>query len=61
MVDRGRLADLKELNPGQNRLDAPSESVSLLNSSFTPGNWDVICQGGKESFDHGELSQLTIS
>ena len=58
MVDRGshRLVDFtKRMQALEPRLDAPTESISLLDPSFEPGNWDVICQGGKESYDHGEF------
>jgi hypothetical protein len=28
--------------------------VGLLPADFVPGKWDVICQRGKECFDHGK-------
>eukprot|EP00539_Tryblionella_compressa_P009357 CAMPEP_0178792194 /NCGR_PEP_ID=MMETSP0745-20121128/8389_1 /TAXON_ID=913974 /ORGANISM="Nitzschia punctata, Strain CCMP561" /LENGTH=479 /DNA_ID=CAMNT_0020450357 /DNA_START=114 /DNA_END=1553 /DNA_ORIENTATION=+ len=54
MVDRGRLDFQKNLNDIDPRIrsNAPSDKLSLLHPSFQPGNWDVICQGGKESYDH---------
>jgi hypothetical protein len=57
VVDRGRLADyakhVQHIDP-RVRINAPNETMELLSESFTPGNWDVICQGGKESYDHGK-------
>jgi hypothetical protein len=29
------------------------EGAEVLASDFDPGKWDVICQRGKECFDHG--------
>ena len=28
--------------------------IFVLPPSFVPGKWDVICQRGKECFEHGE-------
>jgi hypothetical protein len=58
MVDRGRLDfqnNLRVIDP-RIRSNAPKDEVRFLNSSFEPGSWDVICQGGKESYDHGASS-----
>lgn len=29
-------------------------NMDLLSPDFEPGEWDVICQRGKECYDHGE-------
>lgn len=58
MVDRGRLDFRKYLNfvdPRINRCDVREP----LGDDFTPGNWEVICMGGKESFDHSKFYALT--
>ena len=31
------------------------EEVFVLPPGFVPGKWDVICQRGKECFEHGKL------
>ena len=31
---------------------AEEESMALLPEHFMPGKWDVICQRGKECYDH---------
>ena len=31
---------------------AEEESMALLPEDFMPGKWDVICQRGKECYDH---------
>ena len=41
MVDRGIL-------------NGWNERVLILGEAWEPGCWDVICQGGKDSYDHGE-------
>lgn len=41
MVDRGRLDLCKDL-----------ERIEPLDAEFEPGNWDIICQGGKDSYEH---------
>lgn len=59
MVDRGRLAcyaNIAQPIDPTIRIDTPNETAELLCESFTPGPWDVICQGGKESYDHGTSS-----
>ena len=33
-------------------------NVHVLPPSFIPGKWDVICQRGKECFEHGMLILL---
>lgn len=33
---------------------AEDEMLDLLPEEFTPGKWDVICQRGKECYDHGK-------
>jgi hypothetical protein len=58
MVDRGRLVYLKDLS----FVDPRIRSHAILDSTFTeplpepyqPGNWEVLCSGGKESFDHSK-------
>ena len=32
-----------------------NDATALLPEGFAPGKWDVICQRGKECFDHGTL------
>jgi hypothetical protein len=38
----------------QAALQADDEYMDLLPPDFEPGKWDVICQRGKECFDHGK-------
>eukprot|EP00429_Kryptoperidinium_foliaceum_P008799 CAMPEP_0176007336 /NCGR_PEP_ID=MMETSP0120_2-20121206/3181_1 /TAXON_ID=160619 /ORGANISM="Kryptoperidinium foliaceum, Strain CCMP 1326" /LENGTH=268 /DNA_ID=CAMNT_0017340095 /DNA_START=37 /DNA_END=840 /DNA_ORIENTATION=+ len=59
MVDRGRLGlgldyakKLGFVDPCIRYPAAPSTKAQSLPENFEPGNWDVICQGGKESYDH---------
>lgn len=33
---------------------AEDETMALLPEDFVPGKWDVICQRGKECYDHGK-------
>lgn len=33
--------------------------VEFLPVSFKPGSWDVICQRGRENYDHGKLTHGT--
>jgi hypothetical protein len=37
---------------------AEEETMALLPAEFVPGKWDVICQRGKECYDHGKFSQF---
>lgn len=37
------------------------EMMALLPGEFVPGKWDVICQRGKECYDHGESSRTFSS
>jgi hypothetical protein len=30
-----------------------SEQISFFPSAYKPGEWDVICQRGRENYDHG--------
>jgi hypothetical protein len=56
MVDRGRLFEIsKDLTfvDGRNRVQTNSDQLALLPLDYSPGYWDVICQGGKENYDHG--------
>ena len=56
MVDRGRLDICKRLGLIDPRIgaQAPSDQMELLPPEFEPGNWDVICQGGKENYEHSK-------
>ena len=59
MVDRGTLdinRDLSFVDP-RIRSQAPVDRMVVLPPQFTPGNWDVICQRGRDSFDHSEWWQ----
>jgi hypothetical protein len=49
MVDRDHYAS-KAGQASHNEED----SADLLPSDFIPGKWDVICQRGKECFEHGK-------
>jgi hypothetical protein len=57
MVDRGRLFDISKdhgfVDGRNNRVQTDFDQIELLPSDYTPGYWDVICQGGKENYDHG--------
>jgi hypothetical protein len=58
MVDRGKLGidkDLSYLDP-RIRAQPPSARLVMLPADYTPGYWDVICQGGKENYHHSESS-----
>lgn len=57
MVDRGRLDYAKNLAFVNERilLAAPSRYSQELPQAFVPGNWDIICQGGRESFEHSKF------
>ena len=33
------------------------EENKILPSNFAPGNWDVICHRGSESYEHGTKSE----
>lgn len=57
MVDRGRLDYCKDLTFVDSRIrsSAPSEKNEPLPADFEPGSWDIICQGGKESYDHSKF------
>jgi hypothetical protein len=62
MVDRGRLDFQQHLSNNtfidpRIKSSAPKNELSFLDPSFEPGNWDVICQGGKDSYDHGTLNR----
>jgi hypothetical protein len=56
MVDRGRLDYAKKMGLLDARIasSAPCEEWHVLPDDFSPGNWDVICQGGRESFEHSK-------
>lgn len=58
MVDRGRLFDVSTdvcFVDRRNRVQTSSDHIALLPPDYTPGYWDVICQGGKENYDHGKI------
>ena len=61
MADRAFLEDLAM---GYNFTDTTSlqkeqdEFSDMLPKNFVPGKWDVICQRGKECFDHSEYLML---
>jgi hypothetical protein len=38
-----------------------AEELDLLPAEFHPGAWDVICQRGKECFEHGRCSHCNPS
>ena len=54
MVDRGRLDISKDLSFVDPRIisHTPTERVALLPENYVVGPWDVVCSGGRESFDH---------
>ena len=57
MVDRGTLdinKDLSFVDP-RIRSQAPVDRMILLPPGFSPTNWDVICQRGKDSYEHSTL------
>ena len=41
--------------PRNVQLGAKSEELDLLPDDFQPGEFDVICQRGKECFQHGRF------
>ena len=58
MVDRDKFSDFSRnvrFLDARIRVTAPTESTEPLPIDFEPGNWDVICQGGKESYDHSKF------
>ena len=36
---------------------SPMDGGKKLPSSFTPGEWDVICHKGRDCYNHGESSE----
>eukprot|EP00980_Cylindrotheca_fusiformis_P031351 scaffold26214_cov142-Cylindrotheca_fusiformis.AAC.2 len=54
MVDRGRLDYLKNLSFVDPRIRsrACNDITQPLPESYEPGSWEVLCSGGKKSFDH---------
>ena len=57
MVDRDKFSDYSKrisFLDARTRVPAPSDCNEPLPVDFEPGNWDVICQGGKESYDHSK-------
>ena len=62
MVDRGRLDLCKDIFCVDPRIrsHAPSDRLELLSPDYKPSNWDVICQGGKESYHHSEFNGITV-
>lgn len=61
MVDRGKLDIDKDLSYVDPRILSQASSDRIeLPADYTPGYWDVICQGGKENYDHSESSHLSI-
>jgi hypothetical protein len=62
MVDRGRLDYCKDLSFVDPRIifNAPSDKMELLSPDYEPGDWDVICQGGKDNYDHGKYLLLMM-
>lgn len=57
MVDRDKFSDYSKrisFLDARIRVQAPTESTEPLPVDFEPGNWDVICQGGKDSYDHSK-------
>jgi hypothetical protein len=63
MVDRGRLDYCKDLSHADPRIrsHALSARMELLSADYEPGNWDVICQGGKDSYDHSTFELAFIN
>lgn len=51
MMDRRNLQDDRNGSPHQD-VDGSNADCSLP-LDFSPGKWDVICQRGKQYFDHG--------
>ena len=47
---------LKSSIPSTN-MNAEEETLDLLPEEFVPGKWDVICQRGKECYDHGKCQR----
>ena len=39
----------------------PPDSVRILPPDFVPGEWDVICQRGKQNYDHSKYNTTTIN
>lgn len=46
----------KYLSDSNKRLEV--RSLDLLPPDFEPGEWDVICQRGKECFQHGKQQEI---
>eukprot|EP00980_Cylindrotheca_fusiformis_P015704 scaffold4529_cov121-Cylindrotheca_fusiformis.AAC.8 len=40
---------------------AEDDTMTLLPAEFNPGKWDVICQRGKECFEHGKRRTSSAS
>jgi hypothetical protein len=56
MVDRGILdmrRDLAFVDP-RVRSQAQMGPKQFLPEQFRPGNWDIICHGGRENHQHGK-------
>jgi hypothetical protein len=49
MMDR---SNLQEEHDGSFNQDVDADCC--LPPNFSPGKWDVICQRGKDYFDHGK-------
>ncbi len=64
MVDRGRFLDFGKsirLVDARIHVATSSEANEPLHVNFMPGNWDVICQGGKDSYDHSKFRTIVIA
>ena len=42
------------MNSSDDSIQPQDEYNESLPEEFIPGKWDVICQRGKECFDHGK-------
>ena len=62
MVDRARLDFSKYFSYVDPRIKAQARCNvrEPLDDDFKPGNWDVICTGGKESSDHSKFYVLAF-
>lgn len=59
MVDRGTFSDMwNDLSFVDDRVKAfvPVHDSTMLDKSFVPTAWSVICARGKDSFNHGKFA-----
>ena len=62
MVDRGSLDYFNDIGAAHPRIqyEKSRSCVDPLPTSFQPGEWDVLCCGGKEGSEHGTLAKIDV-